>query len=65
MVRPPELFRAGAQVRVVAQGAGYVITSAGQALSSGAAGQAVRVRMDNGRIISGTVSEDGAVEVAL
>ncbi len=65
MVRPPQLFRAGAQVRVVAQGPGYAVTSAGQALSAGAAGQTVRVRMDNGRIIGGTVSEDGTVDVPL
>jgi len=65
MVRPPELFRAGAQVRVTVQGPGYAITSAGQALGAGAVGQMVRVRMDNGRIISGTVSEDGTVSVAL
>lgn len=65
MVRPPQLFRAGTQVRVVAQGPGYVVTSAGQALSAGAAGQTARVRMDNGRIISGTVSEDGTVDVPL
>ncbi len=65
MVRPPELFRAGAQVRVTVQWPGYAITSAGQALGAGAVGQMVRVRMDNGRIISGTVSEDGTVSVAL
>ncbi len=65
MVRAPELFRAGAQVRVTVQGPGYVVTSAGQALGAGAVGQMVRVRMDNGRIISGTVSEDGTVSVAL
>ncbi|MCE1250397.1 MAG: flagella basal body P-ring formation protein FlgA, partial [Comamonadaceae bacterium] len=54
-----------AQVRVTVQGPGYAITSAGQALGAGAVGQMVRVRMDNGRIISGTVSEDGTVSVAL
>lgn len=65
MVRPPQLFRAGAQVRVVAQGPGYVVTSAGQALNAGAAGQSVRVRMDNGRVIGGTVADDGTVDVTL
>lgn len=65
MVRPPQLFRAGAQVKVVAQGPGYAITSAGQALTAGGAGQIVRIRMDNGRIVSGTVSDTGTVVVAL
>ncbi|KQO15636.1 flagellar basal body P-ring formation chaperone FlgA [Acidovorax sp. Leaf78] len=65
MVRAPNLFRAGAQVKVVAQGPGYAVTSAGQAMSSGAAGQIVRIRMDNGRIVSGTVSENGTIDVTL
>lgn len=65
MVRAPHLFRAGAQVKVVAQGPGYSVTSAGQAMSAGAAGQIVRIRMDNGRIVSGTVSENGTIDVTL
>ena len=65
MVRAPQLFRAGAQVKVQAQGPGYAVTSAGQAMSAGVAGQIVRIRMDNGRIISGTVNESGTVVVAL
>ena len=65
MVRAPQLFRAGAQVKVVAQGQGYAVASAGQAMSAGSAGQVVRVRMDNGRIISGTVTEDGTINVTL
>lgn len=65
MVRAPQLFRAGAQVKVVAQGPGYAVSSAGQAMSAGAAGQIVRIRMDNGRIVSGTVSETGTVVVTL
>ena len=65
MVRPPQLFLAGAQVKVLAQGPGYAVASAGQAMSAGVAGQTVRIRMDNGRIISGTVNEYGTVVVAL
>lgn len=65
MVRAPQLFRAGAQVKVVAQGPGYAVTSAGQALSAGAVGQTVRIRMDNGRIVSGIVNEGGTVDVTL
>ena len=65
MVRAPQLFRAGAQVKVVAQGPGYAVTSSGQAMSAGAAGQNVRIRMSNGRIIGGTVNDDGTVGVVL
>ena len=65
MVRAPQLFRAGAQVKVMAQGPGYAISSAGRAMSAGSAGQAVRIRMDNGRVVSGTVAENGTVDVTL
>ena len=65
MVKAPVLFLAGAQVRVVAQGPGYSVTSAGQAMSSGAAGQNVRIRMSNGKIVSGIVSEGGTVDITL
>ena len=65
MVRPPQAFRAGAPVRVVVQGPGYSVTSSGQALSAGAVGQNVRVRMANGRVVGGIVSEDGTVEAAM
>lgn len=51
MVRPAQVFQAGAQVRVVAQGAGFQITADGQAVSPGIVGQQARVRMDNGRVI--------------
>ncbi|KAF1044609.1 flagellar basal body P-ring formation chaperone FlgA [Xylophilus sp.] len=65
MVKAPALFQAGAQVRLVAQGGGFSVATGGQAMGTGAAGQTVRVRIDNGRIISGTVLEDGTVQVAI
>lgn len=65
MVRAPKLFQAGAQVRVSAQGVGYSVNAGGQALSAGSSGQTVRVRMDNGKVISGIVNEDGTISVNL
>lgn len=65
MVRLPNLFQAGAQVRVLAQGSGYVVSTGGQALSAGSSGQTVRVRMDNGKVISGVVNDDGTIAVNL
>ena len=65
MVRAPDLFKSGAQVRVVAQGPGYAVTASGQALSAGSEGQNVRVRMASGRIIAGIVLEDGTIEATL
>ena len=63
MVRPAQVFQAGAQVRIVAQGTGFQITSDGQALSPGVVGQLARIRMDNGRLLSGTVLDARTVRV--
>lgn len=65
MVRAPLAFQAGAQVRVLAQGTGFSVSSGAQALSAGVIGQMARVRMDNGRVLSGTVLDGQTVEVAL
>jgi flagella basal body P-ring formation protein FlgA len=63
MVRPAQVFQAGATVRVVAQGAGFQIASDGQALAAGVVGQLVKIRMDNGRIMAGTVLDARTVKV--
>jgi flagellar basal body P-ring formation protein FlgA len=63
MFRPPQVFQAGAQIRVLAQGIGFQITSDGQALSAGIVGQPVRVKMDNGRIMTGVVLDPRTVKI--
>lgn len=65
MVKPAQVFQAGAQVRVFAQGAGFQISSDAQALSAGVVGQLARVRMENGRISSGTVVDARTVKIDL
>ncbi|WP_245213909.1 flagellar basal body P-ring formation chaperone FlgA [Rhodoferax sp. AJA081-3] len=65
MVRPAQVFQAGAQVRVVAQGAGFQVSAEGQALSAGVVGQVARVRMENGRVSSGTVLDTKTVKIDL
>lgn len=65
MVKPPQAFAAGAQVRVVAQGPGFQVTADGQALGGGVIGQLVRVRMDNGRIMSGLVLDKNTVQIEI
>ena len=49
----------------MAQGPGFQITSDGQALSAGVVGQATRVKMDNGRIMTATVLDLRTVRVDL
>jgi flagellar basal body P-ring formation protein FlgA len=65
MVRPTMVFQAGEQVRVVAQGGGFEIATSGFAVSSGVIGQSARVRMDNGRVLTGQVMGSRTVRLAL
>lgn len=65
MVRPTQVFKAGTQVRVVAMGPGFQVSADAQALSAGVVGQAARVRMENGRIASGTVLDARTVKIEL
>lgn len=65
MVKPAQVFQAGAPVRVVAQGQGFQVSSDAQALGVGVVGQSVRVRMENGRISSGLVLDGHTVRIDL
>lgn len=65
MVKPAQVFQAGAQVRVLAQGAGFQISADAQALSAGVVGQVARVRMENGRVSSGVVLDTRTVKIDL
>jgi flagella basal body P-ring formation protein FlgA len=65
LVRPTQVFQAGTQVRVVAEGPGFQVSSDAQALSAGVVGQTARVRMDNGRVASGTVLDARTVKIEL
>lgn len=64
-LRPRQWFAAGDSVKIVAVGAGFSVSGEGQALSAGIEGQPVRVRTDNGRIVSGMPQGARRVEVAL
>ncbi|MGI9133996.1 MAG: flagellar basal body P-ring formation chaperone FlgA [Rhodoferax sp.] len=65
MVKPAQVFQAGAQVRAVAEGAGFQISADAQALSAGVVGQMARIRMDNGRLATGVVLDTHTVKVEL
>lgn len=65
MLKAAQVFQAGAQVRILASGTGFEIVSRGQAISAGVVGQNARVRMDNGQILTGVVSDDRTVLVLL
>lgn len=65
MVRAPQAFEAGTPVKVSAGGKGFAISVVGQALSAGLVGQNARVRLPNGKVVSGLVRADQVVEVPL
>lgn len=65
MVKPSQVFQAGSMVRIIAQGPGFSVTSDGQALSAGVIGEMARVRIDNGRVLSGVVLDMRTVKVNL
>ena len=65
MVKPAQVFPAGAPVRVVAQGAGFRISADAQALTAGVVGQPTRVRMEGGRVSSGVVVDAHTVRIDL
>jgi flagella basal body P-ring formation protein FlgA len=69
-VRPSDLkqrqwFGSGDTVRLVARGSGFSVTGEGQALSAGIEGQTVKVRTENGRVLSGMAVGHNRVEVQL
>ncbi len=65
MVRTPQVFDAGTQVRVTVRGKGFQLAASGEALAHGYVGQQVRVRMPNRKILTGTVRDAETVEIAL
>jgi flagella basal body P-ring formation protein FlgA len=58
-------FAAGDSVQLVARGSGFTVSGEGQAMSPGVEGQPVRVRTDNGRVLSGQAVGRNRVELQL
>jgi flagella basal body P-ring formation protein FlgA len=65
MIRAAQVFQAGAQVRVLAVGVGFEVAGRAQAISAGVVGQSVRVRMDSGQVLSGTVMDEHTVKILI
>ena len=64
-VRPPQVFAVGSQVRVSTTGVGFEMSATGQALTAGQVGQPARVKLTNGKVVSGPVNKSGVVELTL
>lgn len=61
-LRVQQTVSAGDQVKIQVIGDGFVVSADGIAMMAGGNGQMLRVRLDNGRILSGTV-RDHTIEV--
>lgn len=64
-LRQRQWFSAGETVQIIAKGAGFSVSTDGEALSHGVEGQPVRVRTSSGRLLSGRATGDRQVEVML
>ncbi len=64
-LQPRRWFAVGDTVRITARGAGFAITSEGQALTPGHEGQPARVRTDSGRIVVGRPVGERRLELSL
>lgn len=62
-VKPPQAFAAGSEVKVVTSGIGFEMSATGQAMSAGLVGQPARVKLANGKVVSGVVRAEGTVYI--
>jgi len=61
MMSAPIVIQSGRPVKVVVQGAGFSVANQRTALGSARAGQAIRVRLASGKVVSGTATQHGEV----
>lgn len=64
-LRARQWFAAGDNVQITAIGPGFRVSGEGQALGPGLEGQAVRVRTEGGRIVTGVAVAERRIELAL
>lgn len=64
MVRGKVVIEQGQNVRLLAQGDGFVASTQGKAMTKAAAGAQLQVRTGDGRVVNGVAGEDGQVRLA-
>lgn len=64
-MRSRQWFAPGEVVQVRAVGNGFAVVGSGQALAAGVEGQSVRIRTENGKVVTGLPVADGVVEITL
>jgi flagellar basal body P-ring formation protein FlgA len=63
MLRNQQVVQPGQQVRLVAQGTGFSISSEARALTGGAEGDVVQARTAGGQVVAGVAQADGVLAV--
>ena len=63
MLKMPIVIQKGQSVRVSSSGKGFAISTDGQALNEAAEGELVKVKVNNGSVVTGIAKKDGQVEV--
>ena len=64
MLKSPTAFAAGTKVKLLLKAPGFELASEGHSLSPGKLGEQVRVRLENGRIVTGLVVDEHTVRVS-
>ena len=65
MLKMPIVVLQGQNVKISTVGQGFTISTEGQALTNAAEGDVVKVRVQNGSIVSGIAKNNGQIEVAV
>lgn len=63
-VRGVTVIQQGQAVKLVAQGAGFVVSTEGKALSGAKVGAVVQAKTLDGRLVSGIANEEGQIQLA-
>ncbi len=63
MLRSQPVVQPGQQVRLVAQGTGFSVSSEARALTGGAEGDVVQARTAGGQVVAGVAQADGVLAV--
>jgi flagella basal body P-ring formation protein FlgA len=63
LLKRESVIRTGQQVKLISRGAGFAVSTDGQAMNNAADGQLARVRTSAGQTISGIARAGGMVEV--
>ncbi|MBS0344475.1 MAG: flagellar basal body P-ring formation protein FlgA [Proteobacteria bacterium] len=64
LLRGTVVIQQGQTVKVVAQGAGYSVSTEGRAMTRAAVGATVQAKTRDGRLVSGVADEEGQIRLA-